>query len=348
MSGSGAPHSSNVLVAIPEIPDALRSYLHAQLAGYPQLQLHFAASSNPAELLPLTADAEVIVGWRVPQEVLDTASKLRLWVFPGAGVQNLIDPLRKLATQHPITLVNSHANAYAVAQHAVALLLALANRVVLHHNWMAAGRWRTGDAEAASVILRGKRVGLLGYGAINRQVHRLLSGFDLSFAALKRSREVAIPQQPGAVNCMAIYGVDQLQEFLHAADVLIVAVPLTGATRALIGAPELQQLGIDGCVVNVARGEVISEQPLYSALRDGGIAGAALDVWYEYRPQPDAKGRCYPYHLPFHELSQVVLSPHRAASPVYALERWADVVENLQRYATGKPLLNIVDLDRGY
>ena len=83
-------------------------------------------------------------------------------------------------------LANGHGNTYFTGQHAVALLLALGNKIVPHHNWMAAGQWRKGDKDAASTPLRGRRVGLLGYGAINRKVHCFLAGFELDFAILRR------------------------------------------------------------------------------------------------------------------------------------------------------------------
>lgn len=145
------------------------------------------------------------------------------------------------------------------------------------------------------------------------------------------------------------YRFDDLHRFLKSIDTLIIAVPLTSKTRGLIGERELELLGCDGLLVNVARGAVVDEESLYVALKDKIIAGAAIDVWYEYRPEPDDKGRKYPAKLPFYELDNIVLSPHRAASPFDDLQRWDDVIENIKRFADGRTdFLNVMNLEREY
>jgi phosphoglycerate dehydrogenase-like enzyme len=210
---------------------------------------------------------------------------------------------------------------------------------------MAGGRWRLGDAEAASIPLRGRRVGLLGYGHVNRQVHRFLAGFDVEFAAL-RAAWPASGEEPAPLRKFAE---GELNPFLEYVDTLVLSVPETARTRGLIGAAELALLGAEGLLINVARGAAVDEESLYEALRGRTIAGAALDVWYEYRPEADRGGRKYPYYYPFHNLDNVVLSPHRAASPFGDLARWDEVVENLKRFASGRgELLNVVDLGREY
>ena len=109
------------------------------------------------------------------------------------------------------------------------------------------------------------------------------------------------------------------------------------------------RLGPDAVLINVSRGSVIDEDALYLALAERQIAGAAIDVWYDYRPEPDAEGRRFPFRRPFHTLDNVLLSPHRAASPMADLERWDEVVDNLRRVADGRvDLRNVVDLKRGY
>jgi len=140
-----------------------------------------------------------------------------------------------------------------------------------------------------------------------------------------------------------------LDEFLKEIDTLIVAVPQTPDTLSLIGQKELELLGPEGLVVNIARGPVIDESALYKVLSEHTIAGAAIDVWYEYRPEPDEAGRKFPFHHAFHELDNIVLSPHRGASPMDDLERWDEVIENITRFVEGRTdFLNIVDLERGY
>jgi phosphoglycerate dehydrogenase-like enzyme len=104
-------------------------------------------------------------------------------------------------------------------------------------------------------------------------------------------------------------------------------------------------------LVNIARGAIINEEALYNALKNNVIAGAALDVWYNYHPEVD-NDKKYPYDsekFPFHELDNVILSPHRAASPHDDLKRWDEVIENISRFAEGeKDFINVVDIEKGY
>lgn len=337
----------------------LRAYVEAGLAGVPGVELAFADDADPAALADLAAGTVVGVGWRPTAALLAAAPGLRLWINPGAGVQHLVPVLRaaNVGRAVPVALVNGHGNAAFVAQHAVALLLALTNRIVPHHNWMAAGVWRKGDADAASVPLAGRTVGLLGYGHINRRVHGLLAGFGVGFAILKRSWGAgggsAEGSGGGALRLgddgVAHFTPDRLGDFLDRVDVLMVAVPETPETEGCIDAAALRRLGPGGLVVNVARGPVVVEADLFAALRDGSIAGAALDVWYDYAAPPGADGRRFPFSLPFHSLGNVVLSPHRAASPLDDLGRWDEVIENIRRAAAGRvDWVNAVDLARGY
>jgi phosphoglycerate dehydrogenase-like enzyme len=324
----------------------LRDFLQAGLADLKNVNLVFPDEIDEDTLLKLAPEADVLIGWRPSRDLLNSAKKMSLFVNPGAGVQHHIEVFRDINRERRVVLANGHGNSYFTAQHAVALLLSLSNKVLHHHRWMARGKWRTGDSDASSIPLRRRAVGLLGYGAVNRHVHKFLSGFDVEFHILKRSWPNSSTTTPTEYER---YKPSQIHEFLRRVDTLIVAIPQTPETIGLIGREELELLGKNGLLVNMARGVVIDEQSLFNALKDETIAGAAIDVWYEYRPEADADGRKFPYSKPFHELENVVLSPHRGASPFRDLERWNEVIENITRFAAGRTdFLNIVDLDRGY
>ena len=329
-----------------DVREELREYLESGLDGVSGVSLVFPDDTSKDRLLELAPDADVVVGWRPAREFLDNAHALKLFINPGVGVQHHIPVFRELSATRNITLVNGHGNTYFTAQHAVALLLALTNKIIPHHNWMTEGLWRRGDSHAKSVPLRHRRIGLLGYGAVNSKVHRFLSGFNIEFSICKRSwTDSSLPVPTPATR----YESSELHQFLDEVDTLIVAVPQTDDTEGMVGANELQMLGTSGLVVNVARGEVIVEKDLYEALSLGIIAGAAIDVWYDYRPEQDEAGRKFPFKYPFHELENVVLSPHRGASPMDDLERWNEVIENIKRIAQGRTdFLNTVDLELGY
>jgi phosphoglycerate dehydrogenase-like enzyme len=356
-----------------DAPSRLRAHLEDRLAECGGVRLVFGAAPAPeaavdgpdrrwwhADLLAAAAEADVIVGWRPTPDLLGAAERMRLFVHPGVGVQHLIDDFRLLAATRPVVLSNGHGNTVFTAQHVVALLLAITNKVVAHHNWMREGRWRTGDADGKSIPLAGRHVGLLGYGSVNRRVHRHLTSFGPTVSVLRRSwsadRHPAAHldrDEPPHLDLGAAHRFEpaDLATFLDVVDVLSIAVPLTDETKGMIGSAEFARLGPTGLVVNVGRGAVVDEAALFDALRDRTIAGAAVDVWYDYEPTADAAGRRYPWspHCPFHELDNIVLSPHRAASPFDDLGRWDEVVENIRRVAAGRSdLLNVVDLTRGY
>lgn len=344
--------SITVLFVI-DIPPGLREHLQQSLARLEGVSALLPDSMDEAELANLAPQADIIVGWRIPSVVLQTAEQLELLVFPGVGVQRLVAPLSELNQRRQVngsplvTLVKCVSNTYATAQHAVALLLALMNKVIPHHNWMVEGKWRRGDDYAESIPLRSRHLGLLGYGQVNSKVHRFLSGFDVDFGILKRSWLDKVPELPTEVKR---FDQAKLHSFLDWADLLIAAVPETTSTRSMIGASELALLGSEGLLVNIGRGAIIEEAALYTALRDQIIAGAAIDVWYNYRPDDDAHGKKYPFvpEHSFHELNNVVLSPHRAASPVFAPYRWDEVIEHIERYVGGEPALHVVDLLEEY
>ncbi len=328
-----------------KVRDELREYLAENLESLPAVDLIFPEQASEEEYLKYAPEADLIVGWRPSEELLQRAANLRLFINPGAGVQHLIEQFRGINRKQEVILVNGHGNAYFTAQHTVALLLALTNKVIPHHNWMVEGRWRRGDDYAKTIPLRWRKIGLLGYGAVNRNVHRFLSGFDNEFHILR----TGWPTEDEYPTEIEQYTSGELHDFLQCIDTLIIAVPLTKRTEGLIGTNELTLLGSQGLLVNMSRGTVVDEKALFLALKDKRIAGAAIDVWYEYSPEPDVDARRYPYHYPFHELENVVLSPHRGASPMDDLHRWNEVIENIKRFANGRTdYLNRVDIQREY
>jgi phosphoglycerate dehydrogenase-like enzyme len=328
--------------------ERLENYLREGFQDYPQVNLIIPPDTTHETFLELSRkhNPEIIMGWRPTKELLESSKNLRLFINPGAGVQHLIQLFKDVTKDRDIVLVNGHGNSYFTAQHTVTLLLSLMNKIVLHHNWMKEGEWRRGDSYAASTPLRGRKIGFLGYGAVNQKVHRFLSGFNVDFAVLRSSWEEQITTLPTEVTK---YTPDKLHEFLKDVDILIIAVPLTSKTEGMIGKKELELLGSGGLVVNIGRGQVIDEESLYFALKNKTVSGAAIDVWYNYQPEPDEEGKKYPAHFPFHELDNIVLSPHRGASPMNDLKRWNEQIENISRYARGeKVFLNMVNLDKEY
>jgi len=329
-----------------QVKEELSEYLQKSLHDLPDIELVFPDNIEPENLISLANDCDIIIGWRPTIELLKASEKLSIFINPGAGAKHLIDMFREINTERPVTLVNGHGNAYFTAQHTVAMLMALTNKIVSHHKWMRDGHWRKGDVDAASIPLRDRKIGFLGYGSVNQLVHKFLSGFDNRYYILKTNWS---GKDDPRLQYEKKLSTNELNSFLREINVLIIAMPHTTQTENLIGDKELKLLGKDALLVNVGRGVIINEESLFNALKDKTIAGAAIDVWYDYRPKPDEHERKYPYNYPFQELDNVLLSPHRAASPFGDLKRWNEVIENIRRFSSGSDdILNVVELKREY
>jgi phosphoglycerate dehydrogenase-like enzyme len=138
----------------------------------------------------------------------------------------------------------------------------------------------------------------------------------------------------------AVHGVDRLADFLRDLDILVVAAPLTDATRALVGAAELALLRPGAVLVNVGRGPIVDEAALLAALREGRLAGAALDV-FDTEPLPPSS--------PLWSEPGMIVTPHSADVTAATDDRClAQLLDNIGRFRAGEPLLNVVDPARGY
>ena len=285
------------------------------------------------------AGVHVLVEGRPDEELLDAPS-LRHVIVPYAGIgDELRDALR--ARPH-LRLHNSHFNATFVAQHAAALLLSCADRLGRYDRALRAGDWRQPDG-VETIHLAGRTAVLLGYGAIGRALAPMLQGLGMQVEAVRRRPDRAdqdVPQHP----------TEALPEVLPRADVLIVSLPATPATRGLIDADAYAALPSDAIVINVGRGEVLDEEATWQALDGGRLAGLGLDVWWRYPKGRDGRAATLPSHRPFQLHPDVVLSPHRAN----AVRNWQaasvrDVFATLADLASGvEPRRNLVDLEHGY
>jgi phosphoglycerate dehydrogenase-like enzyme len=329
-----------------KVSEAVQNYLMENLIEVSNVEIIFPEDTSEENLIHLVPKAEVLIGWRPSKAILDKATNLKVFINPGAGINHLLELFRRVNKDRKVFLINGHGNSYFVAQHAVALLLTLMNKTIPHHFWMKEGVWRTGDDDAISIPMRFRNIGLLGYGAINKKVHRFLSGFDVNFHILRKNLKEYKDDLPTPIKK---YKFSELNKFLEEIDTLIIAIPVTSLTKDLIKAEQIALLGTTGLIVNVARGEIIDQEDLYNALKNRIISGAAIDVWYDYHPNPDESGAKRPYKFPFHTLDNIVLSPHRGYSPFRDLLRWNEVIENITRIAKGqKNLLNVVNLMEEY
>jgi lactate dehydrogenase-like 2-hydroxyacid dehydrogenase len=233
----------------------------------------------------------------------------------GAGYEN-ID--LNVARERGIAVGNgAGTNDSCVADHAMGLLLAAVRRIALLDAFTRAGGWR--DDLAALPNFSGKRMGILGMGTIGRKIARRGLGFELEIGYHNRR---PVEDEPYAY-------FDDAKELAAWSDYLIVTTPGGPATRHMVDAGVLAALGPAGFVVNVARGSVVDTAALASALEQGAIAGAGLDV-YEGEPALPARLK---------DLDNIVLTPHVAGtSPEAAHASYQRFIDNAARHFSGQPL----------
>lgn len=252
--------------------------------------------TDPAQLAD--ADALVVRGHiKVNTAMLDGSPKLRLIVKAGSGTDN-IDV--KAATARGIEVATTPASTTAVAEMAILLLFAVRRHLVNLHAAVRAGDWGA-KYRFLGGELTGSSLGIVGFGAIGRDVARMASGIGMRVLAFDRS-----PGHPDKQAAAQRLGVElvPLDRLLPAADAITLHMPLTAETRHLLGAAELARLRPGAVLVNTARAEIVERDALLAALRDGPLAGAGLDVHYKEPVSADD---------PLIALPNVVCAPHVGA-----------------------------------
>ena len=275
-------------------------------------------------------EIDVLVTGGFPREIPDAVwprmTRLRLLQTLAAGVDHL--PYDRIPARVTIAS-NAGAHRIAIAEHSMALLLAAAKNVVRHTEAIRAGRFPQ-DLMGKSV--RGKTLGVVGLGGIGGEAARLAVGLGM--------RTVGINRHGGSDAPIAWCGtMAELDRLLRESDVVLLSIPLTRHTVGLIGARELGIMKRDAILVNIARGRLIRELDLYEHLRANPQFVAALDVWWTY-----PKGEGFPFTEPFHELPNVVMTPHVAwAVPEQSARSLEAALENVARFLRGEPPRNVVD-----
>jgi phosphoglycerate dehydrogenase-like enzyme len=297
----------------------------------PGFELVVAEPGTP-EFYEAAPTAEFYLGLarQMGGEFFRTATKMKLVQLISAGYDHVdIEAARKAKV--PVAN-NGGANAIAVAEHTVMLMLAVLKRIVRFHNDVVAGKWRAGNPNDSRVYeLAGKTLGIVGLGNIGKKVARRAAAFDMAVQYYDIAR--LTEDQEDAIGARFVL----LEELLRTSDVVSLHVPLTDRTRNLLGARELGMMKKSAIVVNTCRGPVIDEDALHLALTKGQIAGAGLDVFVEEPPKPNN---------PLFTLPNVTLSPH-SAGPTWEnwTARFRNGFDNIQRVAAGdKPRWVIPEL----
>jgi len=309
-------------------------------------ELIFPQKIDEQTLISLITDVDAVVAHKVSEKELLAAKKLKHIQVPWTGSETLDFNLLK---EFPhITVSNSHSNALVIAEHAVALLIASAKRIVRSDRMMREGNWSSRYDEENSFYLYQKSLGILGYGTIGKKVAKMMkSAFEMKILAIKRFPERTDPDD--LYDYIGGQNKEDLEYVLKNSDYILISLPLTEETKDLLGEDELNLMKPTAILVNIARGPIINEKALFETLKHKKIAAAGLDAWYNY-----PKNRKNPINVfqnyPFRELDNVILSPHRAFKVHQRAEMVTanDVIDNLFLISKGEKPKNQLNMDLGY
>jgi len=283
-------------------------------------------------LLREIGDADAALLTRIDPAQFAAATRLRWIHSAAAGVGGLLLPEVR---RSDVIVTNSRGiHGVTMAEHAIGVAIALVRDLPAAVRRQAAHEWAYVGISSIKT-LRGRRMLVVGLGAVGSEVARAASALGMRVSAVRRH-----PEAPRPDWVESVHGADELAEVLPQADIVVLAAPLTAETRALIGSRELGLMKPTAILVNVARGKLVDETALVEELVAGTIAGAALDV-FEHEPL-DRSSRLW-------DLPNVLITPHTSG---YREDYWDAVVDifidNARRFEAGQPLINVVDKERGY
>jgi D-2-hydroxyacid dehydrogenase (NADP+) len=310
----------------PEMPERIR-------ARWPEMRVaHLPKYDRLAKEIP---DTDIFVGFSLRPEQFPLARKLKWLHSTAAGVGQLMYPALQ---ESGIEVTNaSGVHRIPMAEHILGTLIALARRFPDCLRYQQQSHWAQQELWNAPVRpreLRGQILLFIGFGAIGREVAKVIRPLGMRVWAVTRSgrAEEGLAEQA--------FPVSKLADALPQADFVILAAPETLETRKMIGESEFALMKPSAYFLNVSRGALVDEPALISALEKRKIAGAALDV---------ASQEPLPPESPLWKLDNAFITPHMSAVSEHLWERQTDLLmENLERWFSGRELLNRVDLKRGY
>lgn len=295
---------------------------------------------TPAKIVPhdgghlgdALAQARVAVAMRWGAD-MPPMPNLAMLQLPGAGY----DGIEFAALPADCRVCNVHEHEIGIGEYVLSAMLEWSIGLCRMDRAFKAGSWehsltRFGPTHGE---IHGKTVAILGFGHIGRAVAHRAKAFGMRVIAITRA-----PLDDSAA-ADAVVPVERMGEALAEADFVVLACPLTPRTEGLIDRHRLAEMKRDAVLINVARARVVDEDDLFAALSEKVIGGAVLDVWYRYPPPGEDEAR--PSRHPFHKLDNVIMTPHASAWTDGLLERrWTVIADNIDRFAAGRPLRNIV------
>jgi phosphoglycerate dehydrogenase-like enzyme len=292
--------------------------------------LTFLNEIPPAQREQSLEQASALLAWNFPQEV---PSQQYTRLPQGAFIQLVTAGADHMPFAHlpPHITVASNVGAYAtpMAEHNVAMILALAKRLLVEHKKLMHNEF---DDATPTRSLSGATAGIIGFGGTGRATARLLQSFGMHIYALNQSGKSTAPTD-------FIGTLHDLEHVLRVSDVVLLSLPLTRTTRGLIGARELAWMKADAILVNTARGALIDEEALYTHVKSHPDFLLGIDTWWI---EP-LRGGAFRVDYPFLELPNVLGSPHNSALvPQIMADAARQAAENVKRFLQGEPVTGIV------
>ena len=310
-----------------------RRYVEALRRDFPQHT--FLEAWDRETLRRVLVESDAAFAAFLDKDLIPSLTRLRWVQAPAAGIAHM---LSSELTASAIVLTSARGvRARAIAEHVIMMALALARQLPLVLMRQSERRWALDEIETAGTIrtLNGRQMGIVGLGSIGSEVARLAAAIGMRVAA---TRKHASGPQPAGVN--AVLPPARLTELLSSSDVIVLSAALTAETVRLIGREELAHVKPGAWLINIGRGQLVDDDALIDALRDGRLGGAALDVFRREPLPPDS---------PYWDLPNVIVTPHLSGAME---DYWTPLVglfaENLRRFENGEPLINVVDKEAGY
>jgi len=296
--------------------------------------------TDDTNVVALMPRVDVVVTLAFTEAMGAASERLKLVQVPGAG----LDRIARSAIPPGASLANAYGHETGIAEFVLGAMLAMSRSVGTLDTALRRGiwesQWRPGlPPPPVWPELAGRTLVIAGYGRIGSALAKRARAFDMTVCAIRRSGA----RSDISDHLDVLGGPEMLPDLLRRADYLALTLPLTPETRGLVSRYELDMMKPTAFLVNVSRAGVVDEEALYTALRDRRIAGAALDVWYRYPTGPEPT---LPGNFPFHELSNVLMTPHVSGWTDGTLDARARVIaENIQRVTSGETPLNLVSSD---
>ncbi len=292
---------------------------------------------DKSDIKEILKSADAVISGPIPEKYLDMAKKLKLIQVPYAGVDEF--DLNDVMEERGIMLANVHGNALSVAEHAFGLILALAKGIVRNDRDLRRGYWHGWMSREPNMELEGKTLCIIGLGSIGREIAKFGKVFGMNVIGVKKTVQ-------NVENVDRVFSNKEIDKAIKDADFIVIAVPTTEETKGFVDKNMLEKMK-GKYLVNVARGNVIDEAALFVALKNEVLKGAAIDTWWVY-PEKPYEYR-YPSHYPFWLLDNIIMSSHTAGYSDGSIRKnWTEAVKNVVNFFAGKPLKNIISIEKGY